>query len=74
MTNRGRKAVFSNNKNIVAALTGELTVSRPLVIQLVEMGYLEVEEVDTGVRGRPPHQYVLTGKANGLIALAKNWK
>ena len=74
MAKRGKKATFSNTKNIVAALTGELKVSRPLVIQLVEMGYLEVEEVTTGVCGRPPHQYVLTGKANGLIALSKNWK
>jgi predicted ArsR family transcriptional regulator len=74
MAKRGRKFFFANSKNVVAALTGETKVSRYHTMQLVEMGYLEAEEVTTGVVGRPPHDYVLTGKAKGLLALAQNWK
>ena len=74
MANRGPKFVLKNTKNVVAALRGEKQLSRYHTMQLVEMGYLEAEEVVSGGRGRPRHQYVLTGKANGLLALASNWK
>ena len=71
---KGRPATFATKKAVVAALADVNTLSRFLKLQLVEAGYLAVQKVEKETRGRPAHNYVLTGKAKGLLNLAKNWK
>jgi predicted ArsR family transcriptional regulator len=74
VTKRGRPATFATKKDIVKVLTGEKVVSRQLQLQLVEQGYLKVEKVKSGGVGRPAHEFVVSGKGKGLIALSRNWK
>ena len=71
---KGRPATFATKKAVVAALAEVNTLSRFLKLQLVEAGYLAVQPIKSEGRGRPAHDYVLTGKAKGLLNLAKNWK
>lgn len=42
--------------------------------RMVEAGYLEKKNVWLGKRGRPPVEYLITGKGRGLMNLARNWK
>ena len=71
-----RTQTFSNKAKLVAALNDVETgkISRFLKLQLVEKGYVKIEKVRAadGV-GRPAHDYRLTGKARGYLALSKNW-
>ena len=71
---KGRPAAFATNKKVAAALADLDNVSRYLALQLVEKGLVEVQEVKNGTKGRPAHNYVLTGKGRGLVALSKKWK
>ena len=71
---KGRPATFATKKAVVAALKEVDAQSRFLKLQLVEAGYLAIEPVRKEGRGRPAHNFVLTGKAKGLMNLAKNWK
>ena len=63
---KGRPAAFATNKKVAAALTDLENVSRYLALQLVEKGLVEIQEVKTGAKGRPAHNYVLTGKGRSL--------
>lgn len=49
-------------------------ISYELTKQLIGRGLVKAEEIRSGGRGRPAHNYVVTGKGRGLIALSKNWK
>lgn len=69
-----RTATFKTKPAIAAALNDAENLSRFLALQLVNQGYLKAEAVPTGKRGRKPIEYVLTGKARSLLALAKTWK
>lgn len=74
---RGRPAAFENKKQIAAALRAigtENAPSRYLTMQLVEAGYVEVQPVSNGRRGRPAHEYTVAGKGRSLLALAARWK
>ena len=74
ISTKGRPATFATKKAVVAALNDVDNLSRFLKLQLVEAGYLSVQVVRKDGRGRPAHNFVLTGKAKGLMNLAKNWK
>lgn len=74
-TRRGRPALL-NNKRAVADLliNGDVNnLSHFLKHKLADAGFVAFEPVKTGTRGRPAFNTVLTGKARGLIALARNW-
>ena len=71
---KGRPSAFATNKKVALALGDLDNVSRYLTLQLVEKGLVEVQEVKNGTKGRPTHNYVLTGKGRGLVALSKKWK
>ena len=79
MENRsGRKEVFADKFAVVDMLervkeTG-MGDTRYLTLKLVEMGYVEAEDVKSEGRGRPRKVYKLTGKGRGRLGLAKNWK
>jgi predicted ArsR family transcriptional regulator len=73
MANRGRPEIFLSKKVIVEALEARKAPSRYLTLRLVEKGYFTIEPVKTGRRGRPSYSYALTGKARGLLAIARNW-
>ena len=68
-----RTHTFRNKRAIVDSLNDLGNVSRFLALQLADMGYVAIQSVHTGSRGRPQHVYTLTGKARGLLALARNW-
>jgi hypothetical protein len=70
-----RTSSFGNKFVLVAMLENPEKISRYIALQLVAKGYLKIEKVkeNTG-RGRASHVYVRTGKANGYIALSRNWK
>ena len=69
-----RPASFNTKVSVANALMNLTEVSRFHKLQLIEMGYLTVDTVKKASRGRPAHDYVLTGKGRGLVALSKNWK
>jgi len=78
---RGRKPRYEDRWNLVDDLTairenGHTAVSRVLKLQLVEMGMLQISKIEkeTVGRGRPAHDYALTGNAKKMLGLAKNWK
>lgn len=78
---RGRKPRYEDRWNVVDDLTairenGHTAVSRVLKLQLVEMGMLQITKIEkeTVGRGRPAHDYTLTGNAKKMLGLAKNWK
>jgi len=75
---RGRKEVFADKFAVVDMLErvkeSGMGESRYLTLKLVEMGYVEAEDVKSEGRGRPRKIYKLTGKGRGRIGLAKNWK
>jgi hypothetical protein len=72
-TNRGPKALFAEKKNIVRVLTAifvddkEEIPSRPLMIQLVQLGYLETFDIKAETRGRPAKGYKLTDAGKKMI-------
>lgn len=77
-----RKKIFEdNNKAVVKALLSIGTkseVSRFHKLQLIELGHLEAVKApeakkEQGSRGRMPHRYILTKKAENLIRLSKGW-
>jgi predicted ArsR family transcriptional regulator len=74
MANRGRPSQFATSKAKVEALNNLHDLTRYHILQLVDMGLVNIEEIKTGGRGRPVHNYVVSGKGRGLQALARNWK
>lgn len=76
-----RKKSLGDSKAIVKALLTigtENEVSRFHKMQLIGLGHLEAvkapeEKKVSGSRGRMPHRYVLTKKAENLIRLSKSW-
>ena len=74
MANVGRPAQFVNAKAKVEALRNLDGISRYHMMQLVEGGLVEVVKVPGEGRGRPRHEYQVSGKGRGLMNLAKNWK
>lgn len=68
-----RTHTFRNKRAVVDSLNDLGNLSRFLVLQLADVGYVAIHSVRLGGRGRPQHLYSLTGKARGLLALAKNW-
>ncbi len=75
-TRRGRPALLNNKREVANLLiNGDVNdLSHFLKHKLVDAGYVAFQPVVTGQRGRPALNVVLTGKAKGLIALARNWK
>ena len=75
MAKRGRVALLDNKKKLAAFLAaGDFTgLTIYTKAKLVDAGFLKVEKVVTGKRGRPAELLFATGKANGLVAIAKNW-
>jgi len=69
----GRPSVFADRSILVHTLTHLDTTSRYLKLQLVAKGYVKVVVIHTCFKGRPHHDYILTGKAKGYLALARNW-
>ena len=69
----GRKALFAEEKNIVRVLTAifvddkEEIPSRPLLIQLIELGYLKTFDIKSETRGRPAKGYMLTDAGRKMI-------
>ena len=74
MANRGRPSQLATSKAKVEALNNLSDLSRHHIIQLVDMGLVNIEKVKSEGRGRPAHNYVVSGKGRGLQALARNWK
>ena len=74
MANRGRPSKFATSKAKVEALNNLNTMSRYMILQLVDLGLVEIQKIKTEGRGRPAHNYVVSGKGRGLQALARNWK
>lgn len=74
---RGRVALLdsSNRKKLAAFLAAgkfdDLTIYTKA--KLVAAGYLSVEKIQTGKRGRPAEVLHATGKAAGLVALSRQW-
>ena len=72
-TKRGKKALFAEKKNIVRALTAifiddkEEIPSRPLMNQLIQLGYLETFDIKAETRGRPAKGYMLTDAGKKMI-------
>ena len=78
----GKATLYSKKENIVAhlkiidAADGEYhhktgSVSRPLVMQLIDLGLVEaVEKPKTGKRGRPAVSYRLSRRGNILLGTA----
>jgi hypothetical protein len=72
-TKRGPKALFAEKKNIVRALTAifiddkEEIPSRPLMNQLVQLGYLKTFDIKAETRGRPAKGYMLTDAGRKMI-------
>lgn len=70
---KGRKALFAEEKNIVRVLTAifiddkEEIPSRPLMIQLIELGYLKTFDIKSETRGRPAKGYMLTDAGRKMI-------
>jgi predicted ArsR family transcriptional regulator len=66
-----RHPTFATNAAIGEALRElqEGKLSRFLTLQLIEKGFVAIEVVHKEGRGRPAHNYVLTGKGK----FAKNW-
>lgn len=78
---RGRKPRYEDRWNVIDDLTairegGHTAVSRVLKLQLVDMGLLQISKIEkeTVGRGRPAHDYALTGNAKKMLGLSKNWK
>ena len=69
----GLKIVADSDKGIYT-LGENAPMSRPLTLQLVELGYLEIVKLESTTRGRKPHGYRLTGKARSYLSLSKRWK
>lgn len=69
----GRKPMLSNEKEIIRVLTSiyikdaENIPSRPIMIKLMDMGYLATQDVKSGTRGRPAKEYFLTTEGLELI-------
>lgn len=71
---RGRPSLVSNKRKLAETLNGDLNgVSLFVQHQLKDAGFIDFEPVKTGKRGRPSFRPVLTGKANGFLALSRNW-
>lgn len=68
-----RKNTFLKKEALAKALTDLPNTSRFLALQLIAKGFVSVEKVHTGKRGKPAHVYTLTGKGRGYVALSKNW-
>jgi len=74
---RGRPAALRTSKKIaeiVASIAADQQPSRYIALQLVEMGYVDVELVPHTGRGRPAHRYTVAGRGRSLLALAARWK
>jgi len=71
---RGAKTKFETSKGVVKALKNLNSLSRFLKLQLVDKGFVKVVKRKSEGRGRPVHDYEVTGKGRGLVALSKNWK
>lgn len=76
--NRGRKKFDVDKKKLVKVLMdirdGNAVLTHYMKHRMENEDYLKLEKVETGKRGRPKFNLVLTGKANRLIALSKAWK
>ena len=74
--NRGRKALLTQKKKLAVLLAGGdfsgLTNYTKQI--LVDAGYIAVEKVKSGKRGRPAEILTLRGKGLGLVALSKKCK
>lgn len=73
----GRPELFSDKFAVVDALVSineGKPISHYLSMKLVKLGYLEIEPMKTGTRGRPRFSFKVSGKGRGRIGLAKNWK
>lgn len=76
MTKRGRIDLLDNKKKLVTVLkTGDFeNLTFYMKTKLATAGYLAIEKVQTGKRGRPADKVTVSGKGRGLIAMSKNWK
>lgn len=66
---RGRPSIFADKVKLVNALFHPRELSYPSIMKLVNKGLLEPVSVPHDGRGRPSHDYVLSGKAKSMLAL-----
>jgi hypothetical protein len=74
---RGRPATLETGKQraaVLATIGTENEPSRFIKMQLAEAGLIAFEPVQTGSRGRPALQAVVTGKGRSLLNLSKRWQ
>ena len=73
---RGRKETFSSEEKLVETLEGLISgqnfkITRYLMLQLVAMGYVDVEDQKKPTRGRPAKLYSVSDKGKAFIQSKK---
>jgi predicted transcriptional regulator len=73
---RGRKETFSSEEKLVATLEGlvsnqDFKITRYLMLQLVDMGYVNVEDQKKPTRGRPAKLYSISDKGMAFLTSKK---
>lgn len=74
---RGRPALTTKQyaAAVAAMVAGEtVPVTAYYLKKMAGKGWVAVEKVETGKRGRPAYQYVPTAKGKALVTLAKQWQ
>jgi hypothetical protein len=74
---RGRPAEVETSKQKAALLQRigtDNAPSRYITMQLADAGLVAFETVQSGKRGRPQQNAVVSGKGRSLLALAARWK